>query len=304
MDTSKQKPDLMGTSRSQPDGAKRILAHLEHGARLPVSKPARAAAWTLDGWTVGLALLLLAMCSIAWVAHDKTTTSGGYKAGYGSARASARHESKYETIRARVESARTPPTEVIIEPAELPAAIVNDDPALALARNRSDFIQRAATLDAVAGTSAASPAPKADMPAPEPATVAAAMARTAAVGAPRAKPAVASTKNTIVTDDGIGASATLTRAQATIATSARGKAPAPANDTDVALLAALVAHANKPTAVAPERSRDIVERHEGDNTAELLARCKQLGLIEGLLCRSRICSGRWESDATCRVPAH
>ncbi|HWW71129.1 MAG TPA: hypothetical protein VN089_14400, partial [Duganella sp.] len=85
---------------------------------------------------------------------------------------------------------------------------------------------------------------------------------------------------------------------------ARGKAATPANDTDVTLLAALVAHANKPTVVAPERSRDIVERHEGDSTAELLARCKQLGLIEGMLCRSRICSGRWDSDATCRVPAH
>lgn len=78
----------------------------------------------------------------------------------------------------------------------------------------------------------------------------------------------------------------------------------PAGDTDVALLTALVAHAGKPAAVAPERPRDIVERQEGDSTAQLLARCKQLGLIEGMLCRSRICSGRWESDAACRAPSH
>ncbi|HWW72374.1 MAG TPA: hypothetical protein VN089_20740, partial [Duganella sp.] len=174
MDTSKQKPDLMGTSRSQPDGAKRILAHLEHGARLPVSKPARAA-WTLDGWTVGLALLLLAMCGIAWLAHERTGTSGGYKAGYGGARAAARYESKYETIRARVESARTPPTEVIVEPPELPAAIVND-PALAQMLNK-DEIQTAATSDAVVGTSAALPAQKANTPAPGPATSATATVR-------------------------------------------------------------------------------------------------------------------------------
>ena len=70
------------------------------------------------------------------------------------------------------------------------------------------------------------------------------------------------------------------------------------------LLAALVAHAGTPAAVTPERSRDIVDRHDGDTTSQLLARCKQLGLIEGMLCRSRICSGRWESDAACRAPSH
>jgi hypothetical protein len=74
-------------------------------------------------------------------------------------------------------------------------------------------------------------------------------------------------------------------------------------DTDVALLTALVAHAGKPSVVTPERSRDVVERQDGETTAQLLARCKQLGLIEGMLCRSRICSGRWESDAACRAPA-
>lgn len=305
MDTSKQKPDLMGTSGSQPDGAKRILAHLEHGAKLPASKPARAAARRLDGWTVGLALLVLAMCGIAWLAHERTA-SGGYKASYGSARAAARSESKYETIRARVESARMPPTEVIVEPAELPAMIVTDDPALALARNRSDT-QMTATSRTVAGTSAAPAAQQADVPAPGPATVATAAVRMASFNAPHSRPATAGTKNAAGTDDDIGASTALMaspRAPATVAMQAHAKAAAPVNDTDVALLAALVAHANKPSAVAPERSRDIVERHEGDSTADLLARCKQLGLIEGMLCRSRICSGRWDSDATCRVPAH
>jgi hypothetical protein len=52
----------------------------------------------------------------------------------------------------------------------------------------------------------------------------------------------------------------------------------------------------------PERRRDVVERQDGDTTAQLLARCKQLGLIEGMLCRSRICSGRW-ADAACRTPS-
>jgi hypothetical protein len=81
-------------------------------------------------------------------------------------------------------------------------------------------------------------------------------------------------------------------------------AGAVSGDTDVALLAALVAHSSQPAVAAPERSRDVVERQPGDSTAQLLARCKQLGMIEGMLCRSRICSGRWEADAACRAPAH
>ncbi|MBA5639498.1 hypothetical protein H3H37_20765 [Duganella sp. LX20W] len=77
---------------------------------------------------------------------------------------------------------------------------------------------------------------------------------------------------------------------------------APLADTDVTLLTALVAHAAQPASVIPQRSRDVVERGEQDSTAELLRRCKQLGLIEGMLCHSRICSGRWENEPVCRLP--
>ena len=74
------------------------------------------------------------------------------------------------------------------------------------------------------------------------------------------------------------------------------------SDSDAALLAALVAHGN-PLPNAAGTNRDIVERHASDHTAQLLARCQQLGLIEGMLCRSRICADRWDSDAACRQPA-
>lgn len=80
--------------------------------------------------------------------------------------------------------------------------------------------------------------------------------------------------------------------------------PAPVSDTDITLLTALVAHAGKPASVAPERSRDVVERADGVPTAELLARCRQLGMMEGMLCRSRICSGPWEADPACRASAN
>ena len=74
------------------------------------------------------------------------------------------------------------------------------------------------------------------------------------------------------------------------------------NDSDAALLAALVAHGNPPSS-GGGINRDIVERHASDHTAQLLARCQQLGLIEGMLCRSRICADRWDSDRACRQPA-
>ncbi len=53
-----------------------------------------------------------------------------------------------------------------------------------------------------------------------------------------------------------------------------------------------------------EDNRDIVERKSGDSTANLLARCKKLGIIEGELCRWRICADRWDTDPVCKASAH
>ena len=295
VDTSKRKPDLMGTTGAQTDGAKRILAHLEHGARLPASKPARAAHWTIDGWTVGLGLLLLAMCGFVWLMHERSATPGGFKASYSSTRTVPRHERSDDNLQA---SARGGPREVIVEPAELPAAIVNDTPP----QVRTNTVTTTATATRTIGPTAEMLAnARAGGVAPGSAPLAAQTPRASLVGAtyPKSAPSSVTSKNNSTP------TATPRATPATAATAAaRGKTSAPANDTDVVLLTALVAHAGKPVVVAPERSRDIVERREGDSTAELLARCKQLGLIEGMLCRSRICSGRWESDATCRAPAN
>jgi hypothetical protein len=297
VDTSKRKPDLMGAPGAQTDGAKRILAHLEHGARLPVSKPARAARWAIDGWTLGLGLLLLAMCGIAWLMHEKSASPSGFKASYSSTRTSPRHERKDEHIQAstRLERALLDPGEVIIEPAELPAAIVND-PAAQRMQNRTET--QAMTGPRAIGPTGYTPLDAvASTPTPGPATLPVETARAASASASNG--AVGKYNSSIKT-----ASAATARATPAATAASRDKAAAPANDTDVALLTALVAHAGKPAVVAPERSRDIVERRDGDSTTDLLARCKQLGLIEGMLCRSRICSGRWESDATCRAPAN
>ncbi|WP_425253901.1 hypothetical protein ACPJXG_08080 [Janthinobacterium sp. NFX145] len=79
----------------------------------------------------------------------------------------------------------------------------------------------------------------------------------------------------------------------------QGTRPAAApGDSDVTLLTAMVAHAHRQEGTAAP-ARDVVLRRQEEETAELLQRCKQLGLIEGMLCRSRICSGRWDSDPAC-----
>jgi hypothetical protein len=83
------------------------------------------------------------------------------------------------------------------------------------------------------------------------------------------------------------------------ATRPQGTKPAAASgDSDVALLTAMVAHAHRQAGTAAP-VRDVVLRKREEETAELLLRCQQLGVIEGMLCRSRICSGRWDSDPAC-----
>ncbi|PFH08291.1 hypothetical protein BCF11_0644 [Collimonas sp. PA-H2] len=105
------------------------------------------------------------------------------------------------------------------------------------------------------------------------------------------------------------------------------KAASTPPDSDVNILSALVSHGdsvNEPAKPAKETAKsrqqakkkaaepvlaqnasdggpDIVERKSGDSTAGLLLRCRQLGMIEGELCRWRICSGRWDTDTACKV---
>ncbi|MQA19299.1 hypothetical protein [Rugamonas rivuli] len=254
MDTSKQKPDLMSSNRPAADSGKRILANLEHGPR-PAAKAPRTTGWTIDGWTIGLGLLLATMCTVAWLMHEKTLTPSSLVR-------------SRDHVNSAVERRQAEPDAPAAVQAEQPAAIVNEVVA-----------RPPATVDA--------------SPMPRPVAVAQAKPEAPHVASTSHKPAAASSV--------IMASAASPRPTAAhTATSA----PATSGDTDVALLTALVAHAAKPATVLPERSRDVVERQEGDSTAQLLARCKQLGLIEGMLCRSRICSGRWDADPACNAPAH
>ncbi|MBG6221164.1 MULTISPECIES: hypothetical protein [unclassified Janthinobacterium] len=128
-------------------------------------------------------------------------------------------------------------------------------------------------------------------------------------------PASAAHAATIVNTAGPPLPALAATAASTSASAPRKAARAPGarpaaapGDSDVALLAAMVAHAHRQEATVTP-TRDVVLRKQGQaqereqeqeqETMELLQRCKQLGLIEGMLCRSRICSGRWDSDPAC-----
>lgn len=260
METSK--PDLLAAApRAAQD--KRILAQLEHGPRAPAIA-VRAAGWTIDGWTIGLIALLLTMCSVAWLMHDKRITPETFRQGASSS-----------VARGATPAAKPVQASSVDDATEEAATIVNE-------AAPADYAATSATSPVRGGDAhgALATANKTNNTAPSPTAVTAAIANSAQPSS-RATPHKPAAR----------AAATAPPAQ-------------PSSDTDVTLLTALVAHAGTPSSVTPERSRDIVEHRDGDSTAQLLARCKQLGMIEGLLCRSRICSGRWEADAACRAPAH
>lgn len=258
------KPDLMSASPHASAG-KRILAQLEHGPRAPATV-VRAAGGSIDGWTISLCVLLVLMCGVAWLMHEQRITPETFRPG-----------ATYTTGRGAAAPARA--ARMDHQPAdEQAAAIVNEAGAAGDTATPSAHavpavqdIVRGSTKEGDATATTATPT-----------ALTAAIANAAAQTPSRAAP---------------------TKPAPTRAPAATPPAQA-TSDTDVTLLTALVAHSGKPTSVTPERSRDIVERQDGDSTAQLLARCKQLGLIEGMLCRSRICSGRWEADAACRAPAH
>lgn len=317
MDTSKQMPNLMGAAHGAADGNRRILAQLEYGPKAGSRAAGPARAWSFDGWTVGLVLLLLTLGGLAWLMHEETIAPVTFKR-----HAEGSQDVKVAAAQDTVEAA-----------AKIAENVANAAAGTTMTATAVDVMPaaRAAAADVMSAASAAPAAAYADssdVHAEHPAAIInqprlAVSAPSGTFAAPLASTpsghrnmASGSPRTAIKIDKAAMAANTAAPHKNIVA--ARGKsAPAapntrpgsssaaPAtNDTDVTLLTALVAHANKPASVAPEPSRDVVERVDGVSTADLLARCKQLGLMEGMLCRSRICSGGWESDPVCRAPAN
>jgi hypothetical protein len=283
VDTSKRKPDLLSASRSVQDRGQRILASLEQGGK-PVTLTRRAASRQLDSWIVGVSSVVMVLAAFAWVMHDSSVAPAPKRITWASARPAQAAQA-------------APPAAGMAQQqqqqASQAAAIVNEAPEHRAAHG-------APAAASVLATASASTA--ASGPAIEPGLIAArasAVTEHSKASAARANASAAPAASAVnVASRAVGAAGP--------SAAARNGSPAPATsaDTDVALLTALVAHSGRPATVTPERSRDVVERRDGDSSETLLARCKQLGLIEGMLCRSRICSGRWESDAACRAPDH
>jgi len=257
-------PDLSGRAPIDP---RRILASLERGGAAAAQAPlARLRLAT------GAAALLIALAgALGWAAYRGAAPQ-----------IAPRQPAPQQTARQGV-AAEPPRPIATTNPAPAPAAaIINDT----LAQSGwAPAAPRQSWLDAVPAL--APPAPplpppsSKSRPAKPPATQAAHGRRVAShhPAAPTHQPA----------------------AQA-------APAAIPAPDSDVVLLTALVAHANKlapPPAKAPApaaadplpggSNRDVILPKENDSTESLLQRCKQLGFIEGMLCRSRICAGRAES---------
>lgn len=298
--SSKQTPDLMPASRSGTGDGKRILANLEHGtaaARSGRDLPGRDRAhrqrkWELDGWAAGLGGLVLLLALCGWLAHENIITPMPHKRDDGGAQGTTPSSSRSSQSAEARSAAPGQAARIVNDTAAYPVqaaqpAVLNPIPLFGAASEapaQQSMLQTSAarlehktesrTEDKTEKNKAEN---KFENKAPYKSGYQASYRRPELAKAPQ-----------------------LLAAPDLPAGAAKTSPVLP--DTDVTLLAALVAHANKPAVVTPERSRDIVDRQPGDSTDTLLARCKQLGQIEGMLCRSRICSGRWESDAACRAP--
>lgn len=258
-------PDLLRKSAAAPRDDSRILARLEHGdaAFAPVpSSQFRA------GRVAAVVLVIAVLAGVlAWTFYqnaaptlDMRSLPAGVTVPLNSV------ASAPATIAAKAQPAAQPP-----EPAA--AAIVNETPTTPTART----------------TPAPGHAPVPSQARPTP-NIAAASPKSATPARPSKVPATP---------------APSAARAAGVASTAHGKPETGAADGDVTLLTALVAHANNqtvpaPSDVTPPVNRDVVQGQPGETTESLLHRCKQLGLIEGMLCRARICSGRWDSEPACK----
>lgn len=288
LNSSDQKPDLLSGAHSG-GGGKRILASLEHGPA-PEVAPDLGARRRLNSWTAGVLALLLLMSVLAWQSHRRATAP------------------------AQAPAPLAPSPALAGTPAAPPVPAGAVAPAPATEEIEPEIISAATIYNEVPSTTPVTTARPAIGPAPAPVLatnqpgkqapgMASIMARPQAMASAEQRERSAAPRSAArhsATPPARSAQHTL----APLPLPASGARPAQASsgDSDVALLTALVAHAYAPTTVTPERSRDVVVRKEDDSTATLLQRCKQLGLIEGMLCRSRICSDRWDADAACRAP--
>lgn len=257
-------PDLSGRAPIDP---RRILASLERGGAIAAEAPVAHRRLAAAG--AGATLLIALAGALGWAAYRGAPAQLAPR--QPAQEQSAQRDLATEPVRqiATTNPAPPPTTAAIINETLAPSGLAPGAP-------------RQRWLDAVSALAPSLPPPSKSRPATPPAAQPA-HGRRVAIHPPAAptphQPAVQAAPAAI-----------------------------PAPDSDVVLLTALVAHANKqapqlakasaPAAADPVAGRsnhDVVLPKENESTESLLQRCQQLGFIEGMLCRSRICAGRAES---------
>ncbi|WP_394777957.1 hypothetical protein [Undibacterium sp.] len=324
------KPSLLSTSddtNTASNPGKSILSDLENGGKAKpvskhISKPVKPA--SKRGWAVALAAIVAVGAGAAALLHGNAENAPRASIAAVAAAPVQAATPKTEVVPVATEAA--PPSAAYVAStasavattvatAEAPASTVHSDEDTGKVSGLAALI----VDDPVeAKTKKADDAP-ANTTAVRPAAVAVASKKAIA-----AKEKSRASATTLAAHD---AKEKSRKAQAKAVAHATAKAPEkakpkspainPANDSDIALLTAIVAHekaepfaslqstAGSSRKTKPDgRNRDIVERKAGDTTESLLQRCKRLGSLEGDLCRSRICAGHWDTDAACSVSSN
>ncbi len=174
-------------------------------------------------------------------------------------------------------------------PASNAATIIEDHPLAQLTQPeaQADWREPANPLAALAVTAAAPDKPAASAKAPGPVPQRADRARDGTVAAATAAAAP---------------QATAKGAPKAAAAPARGKA-APRNDSDAALLAALMSYglppASPPGTKVYKTDGIFIRELPGSSLSTRLAQCRKLGFLESEQCRLRVCAGHWGTAPEC-----
>lgn len=304
------KPSLLSTSddtNTASNPGKSILSDLENGGKAkPVSKPpSKPVSKSVNPaskrvWGVALAAIVAVGAGAAALLHGNTENEP--RASVAAAPVEAAAPKAAAVVPVVTEAAppsATPAAVTTVAAAEAPATTVHSE---------EDTGKVSGLAALIVDDPVEAKTKKAD---DAPASAAAVKPATAAVASKKAIAAKEKSRK--------AQAKAVAHATAKAPEKAKPKLPAvnPANDSDIALLTAIIAHekaepfaslqstAGSSRKARPDgRNRDIVERKAGDTTESLLQRCKRLGSLEGDLCRSRICAGHWDTDAACSTSSN
>lgn len=248
------RPELFAPPLAAAGGERRILASLDHGDAADRGRRTQRQARQL---ALALGAMLVLACGVAWISYIAIAPK--------------------DSLELAITAFQAPVAAAPVEVEELAAAIINEPPQGAAARLPGPMHAAAPTVAPTAATI--------DGPTHHARGKTAGQARPEGRAAARAGEGI---KASAGRDAGAVAELQPDRAQR--AGAARGQG---GKDSDITLLAALVAHGSAGAAV-PVGAAD---------GASALQWCDSLRASEAALCRMRVCSSRWQHEAACRQAA-